>query len=85
MLEKVRTKRKAWARVVDLTKTSLGDKQAVEMAILHVNAEQDAQEFESLLREELACPDKILLASFTAGLSVHTGRGMIGVVVVAAE
>jgi len=85
ILEKVRTKKKAWSRLIELTKTSLKEKKATEMAILHVNAIQDAQVFEELLREELECPEHILVANFTAGLSVHTGSGMIGVVAVAGE
>ena len=63
----------------------MSGKKAEEMAILHVNAKQDAEEFEKLLRDAIDCPDEILVADFTAGLSVHTGRGMIGVVAVAAE
>ena len=85
MLEKVRTKKKAWSRAIELSKASLSGKKAEEMAILHVNAKQDAEEFEKLLRDAIDCPDEILVADFTAGLSVHTGRGMIGVVAVAAE
>jgi DegV family protein with EDD domain len=85
MLEKVRTKKKAWARLIELTKTSLAGKKAVEMAILHVNADAAAHEFETILRNELDCPEEIMISNFTAGLSVHTGRGMIGVAAVADE
>jgi DegV family protein with EDD domain len=85
MLEMVRTKKKSWARAIELTKVSLNSRKPVEIAILHVNASEDAQAFEALLRSEIECPEKILMANFTAGLSVHTGRGMIGVAVVAGE
>lgn len=85
ILEKVRTKKKAWSRLIELTKDSLNGKKAVEMAIIHVNAIQDAQVFEGLLRDVIECPEQILIADFTAGLSVHTGKGMIGVVAVAGE
>jgi DegV family protein with EDD domain len=83
MLEKVRTKKKAWGRLIELTKSSLNGKKAVEVAIVHVNAKEDATAFEAVLREKIDCPEEILVADFTAGLSVHTGRGMIGVAAVA--
>ena len=83
MLEKVRTRRKAWARVVALTAASLGGKPVEKMAILHVDAEEAAGAFEQQLRDEIACPDVITIAPFTAGLSVHTGPGMVGGVAVA--
>lgn len=85
MLEKIRTQKKAWARLIELTQQALVGKQVADMAILHVDALTDAQNFERLLRERIDCPEKIIIADFTAGLSVHTGKGMIGVVAVAEE
>ena len=85
MLEKVRTRNKALARVIQLTQSSLGDQSAERMAILHVDAEEDARKFTISLREALPCPDDILLADFTAGLSLHTGKGLLGVVAVTPE
>jgi DegV family protein with EDD domain len=85
MLEKVRTKKKAWPRVIELTVEALKGRKPEEMAIVHVNAEEYAKEFEALVRETLDFADEILIAEFTAGLSVHTGRGMIGLAVVAEE
>jgi DegV family protein with EDD domain len=82
MLEKIRTRKKAWARVLELTKESLGDKPIERMAIVHSNALEDAKEFEQLLRASLSCPDKILITDLTAGLSVHSGAGIVGVGVV---
>jgi len=55
------------------------------MAIIHVAASEQAREFETLLREKLPCPPKILIAELTAGLSVHSGAGLVGVTVVTAE
>ena len=51
ILEKVRTKNKAWSRLIELTKESLNGKKAAEMAILHVNAYQDAKDFRRRLSE----------------------------------
>lgn len=83
MLEKVRTRRKAWQRVVDLTAEALNGKKAERLAIIHVSAPDDAEQFLEHLKSSIACPDRVIMADFTAGLSVHAGAGIIGVVAVA--
>ncbi len=85
MLEKVRTQRKAWDRVVKLTVESLAGRSIERMGIIQVNAPEKAQEFEALLREHLSCPTDVITAEFTPGLSIHSGTGIVGVVVVAAK
>jgi DegV family protein with EDD domain len=85
MLEKVRTQHKAWDRVVELTVEKVGGQTIERMGIIHVNALEKAREFEALLREHLSCPTDIITAEFTPGLSIHSGTGIVGVVVVVAE
>jgi DegV family protein with EDD domain len=81
LLERVRTLRKAWSRVIELTAAALGGHAAERMYVLHVNALQEAQEFAMELRASVSCPDDIPIVELTPGLSVHSGSGMVGVVV----
>jgi DegV family protein with EDD domain len=84
MLEKVRTRKRAWARVIDLTAERLDGRPAEQMAIVHVNAADDAERFREQLCSAMTCPSEVIIADFTAGLSVHSGPGMVGVAAVAA-
>jgi fatty acid-binding protein DegV len=55
------------------------------MAIVHVCAPEAAKKLEETLRSFLPCPDKILYAELTPGLSVHSGAGLVGVGMVVSE
>jgi len=79
LLEKARTRKKAWSRVIELAVSGLGSGEIENIFIFHVAAEQEAREFEKLLRETIPCPEVIPLAEFTPGLSVHAGAGMVGI------
>ena len=83
LLERVRTRKKAWSRVIELTGQALAGRPAERMAILHVNAEAEARLFEEELRAGVPCPEATILAQLTPGLSVHSGAGLVGVAVVA--
>jgi DegV family protein with EDD domain len=83
LLERVRNRKKAWARVIDLTAKALGSREAEHMCVVHIAVPDEARQFEARLRESLPCPDEILTAELTPGLSVHAGAGLAGVVAVA--
>ena len=82
LLEKIRTQSKAWARTVELSVEKAAGRKVERMAILHVNAPGLARQFEALLRLDLPCPEEVIFADLTPGLSVHTGAGMVAVVFV---
>ena len=82
LLEKVRTQKKAVARVLDLVGQSVGEGTIERMAIIHVNNLEGARALQNQLCAQVTCPDSVIIAEFSAGLSVHAGSGVVGVVVV---
>jgi len=83
LLERIRTRKKSWARVIELTTEALANRPVERLAIIHVNAEAEVRLFEEQLRDSLSCPEEIIIAELTPGLSVHSGTGLIGVTFVA--
>jgi DegV family protein with EDD domain len=83
LLERVRTRSRAWARTVELTLEAAGDRPVERWALVHVVAQAEALEFEKLLRARRPFPADRILAELTPGLSVHSGAGLVGVVFVA--
>ncbi len=82
MLEKVRTRRKAMERLVELVKTALAGKPVARLAMIHVCDEAGARDLHKHLCAALNCPVEPLYIEFTPGLSVHAGAGLVGVVFV---
>jgi DegV family protein with EDD domain len=78
LLERVRTQKKSWERVVELCVEAAGDRPIERFAMVHVNAEEDARQLEGLLRSALACPSETIFGELNPGLSIHSGAGMVG-------
>ncbi|MBN1979646.1 MAG: DegV family protein [Anaerolineae bacterium] len=85
LLEKVRTQRKSWARAIELAAEAAGDRPIEQMAVIHVDAEEQARQFEAQVRASMDCPERVLLTGLSAGLSVHSGAGLVGVAFVAGK
>jgi DegV family protein with EDD domain len=83
LLERVRTEKKAWERMIDLCVQCIGVGSPQRLGIVHVAAQKKAEQLEFWLRDSIDCPDEILYAELTPGLSVHSGAGMVGVAFVA--
>lgn len=84
LLEKVRTQRRAWARAIELAVRSLDGRPVERLAILHVAVPDDARLFQKQVLAALPYDGEIIVAELGAGLSVHAGSGVVGLVVVAA-
>ena len=85
LLEKIRTQKKCWMRMIELLQEKAGDRTIEKVSILHVACLDDAKKFEVLLRKHMEIPEEVIFTSMTAGLSVHTGAGLVGVVIVTEE
>jgi DegV family protein with EDD domain len=81
LLERVRTQRKSWNRVVELTVEAVGERAIERMAMVHIKAPEAAQQLQLMLAQELQLPKDIMTSELTPGLSVHGGVGMVGVCV----
>jgi DegV family protein with EDD domain len=82
LLEKVRTQGKAWNRAIELTIEKAAGRQIEKMSILHVKAPESGLQFENLLRAAAPCPEDAIRTEIPPGLSIHTGAGMVAVVIV---
>jgi DegV family protein with EDD domain len=82
LLERVRTQRKAWRRVIELAVAAAGERPLERLAVLHVAAPDAAHEFQALLAAQLSLPESTLVAELTPGLSIYGGAGLVGVALV---
>ena len=82
LLERVRTRTKAVERMLELVYTSLNGYPIDRAAIIHACNPEGAEELKKILCAGVGCPPEVIVADFTPGLSVHTGSGMVGLVVI---
>ena len=85
LLERVRTRSKAWARTIELAVAAAGGRPVERLAIIHVNVPAQAHEFEAQLRASLPYTGEVVYAELTPGLSVHAGAGLVGLVMVTGQ
>jgi len=85
LLEKVRTRKAAMSRLVELLAGSVGSRKVEQAAFIHVAAEADLAELEQEVRARFAVPAEAIHTDFSPGLSVHTGAGTIGAVLLLGE
>jgi len=79
LLEKVRTGKAAMMRLVDLVLRELDNKKLDQIAFVHVVNYEGAVALKEQLEKSIKMPDDVLITEFTPGLSVHGGKGLVGV------
>lgn len=82
LLEKIRTWRKAKKRLVELAVASAEGSTIERIGMIHVNNEEGVVALFEMLKDALPITAEPLYTEFTPGLSVHTGSGVIGFVIV---
>ncbi len=85
LLEKVRTRRRALARVTELLEQAAGGRPIERLAVVHACIPEEAQVFGAQLCAQMGFSSEPLLADLTPGLSVHAGAGLLGAAIVVKE
>lgn len=85
LLEKVRTRKAAMDRLVELLIKAVGDKSVERICIVHVLNPEDAEFLKTKLASQLKLPAEVDFYDFGPGLSVHTGVGLVGCVILTGE
>ncbi|MEJ2484634.1 MAG: DegV family protein [Anaerolineales bacterium] len=76
-LEKVRTRSKALDRLVDLTLERIGDRRPIEIAALHADARQVAEDVIEKFKQRVETV-RTVVTSVSPGVGVHLGPGTVG-------
>lgn len=85
LLEKVRTSKAAVLRLVELVMHELENKTLEQIAFVHVVNYEGAEILKQHIEKRIKLPDNILITEFTPGLSVHGGKGLVGVAFTTSE
>jgi DegV family protein with EDD domain len=81
ILEKNRTMKRGLDQMIKHVHKIARAKTLERMAILHVNDPSGAEKLKVTIQETMVCPEVIEIVALSPGLSVHTGAGLLGVVV----
>jgi DegV family protein with EDD domain len=76
-LEKVRTRRKSLARLLELAEQRVGGKKKVHMAAIHANAKEDALYLLESFNGQFNAAEKVL-SQVSPVVGTHTGPGTVG-------
>lgn len=76
-LEKVRTKSKAYSRVLELLVDRIGSQSNIHLATLHANAEEDARALLARAVDQLH-PMETIFTSVSPVIGTHAGPGTVG-------
>jgi len=76
-LEKVRTRKKSFVRLVELVGERIDGREPVRLATLHANSPQDAQELLALA-EDMFNPVETVFSEVSPVIGTHVGPGTVG-------
>jgi DegV family protein with EDD domain len=76
-LDRVRTKSKAMARLVDLLEERVAGRSPVRVAAIHANAPDDVKELLDMAQKRLH-PIQAVVADVSPAVGTHTGPGTLG-------
>lgn len=76
-VERVRTKSKAIARLVDLLEERIGDRRPVRVATIHANAPEEAKKLKAMVDERIK-PKESVITDVSPAVGTHTGPGTLG-------
>ncbi|MGD2026273.1 MAG: DegV family protein [Anaerolineales bacterium] len=76
-LEKIRTRKKALDKLVDLTIERIGDRRPVHIAALHANAQEVAEELIERIKSRIDIAQAIV-TPVSPAVGVHLGPGTVG-------
>ncbi len=77
-VEKVRSRKKALRRLVDLAVDRMGGREPVRVAVLHADAEAEAQRLMDMLKEKVT-PVEAYITPVSPVVGVHVGPGTVGI------
>jgi len=75
-VERVRTRKKMLARLVELTEQAVGDRRPVRVSTLHANSLEDAQVLLEMAKERLN-PVEAVLSEVSPVIGTHIGPGTV--------
>lgn len=78
-LDKVRSKRKALARLLEVIEEGVGPGTPVRVAVLHAQVPDEAKELEQEVRTRFNCTE-CYFAEIGPAIGTHTGPGLVGLV-----
>lgn len=77
--EKVRSRAKSLDRLVELTAQAAGTTEPVKLAVIHAQAQDEAEALGTRLKQTFNC-DEMHVVDLACSLTVHGGPGIIGIV-----
>ncbi|HVN53881.1 MAG TPA: DegV family protein [Anaerolineaceae bacterium] len=77
-IERVRTRRKALDRLIDIVEQRISDRTPVRLSVLHANVPEDASSVMKLVQERFE-PVECILAELSPAIGTHTGPGTLGI------